>query len=153
MPSKAGTGELVSHGICEACADNLFSKTSVPLERYLDRLTEPVIVVDDDVTALYLNRQALNVLGKTSKETLGRKGGEVFDCIYSQLPEGCGRTIHCSGCAIRRAVTSTHTTGKAQVQVPATLTKGDPDQPDSIACTITTVKKGNVVMLRVYRME
>lgn len=153
MPPKAGDESLVSHGICETCADDFVSNVAVPLQRYLDKLPEPVLVMDSDVTISFLNRAAQSLTGKGPEEAFGRRGGDVFECIHAQRPEGCGRTIHCSGCVIRNSVTSTQRTGEPNVLVPATLKKGDPDDPRSVALTITTVKRGDIVLLRLDKVE
>lgn len=153
MPPKEGPADLVSHGVCERCADEIFSNTPIPLQRHLDKLTEPVIVVDGDVTLSYLNQSAQRLTGKTPDAAQNRKGGEVFDCAHSRLPGGCGRTIHCSGCAIRQSVTRTYETGEPQVLVPATLKKADPDGPGAAVLTITTLKRGDMVLLRIDHLE
>lgn len=153
MPPKAGEEGMVSHGICEACADEFLSNSAVPLQRYLDKLPEPVLAVDSDVLVSFLNRKAQELVGKSLEQSVQRRGGEVFECIHAASPEGCGRTIHCSGCVIRNSVATTYRTGEPQVLIPATLKKGDPDDPTAIALTITTVKRGDLVLLRVDKVE
>jgi len=150
MPPKFGEESRISHGICELCADDIFSNTAIPLQRYLDKLPEPVLVVDGDVSVSFMNQSAERLTGKTTDAAPRRKGGEVFDCAHSHLPEGCGRTIHCSGCVIRRSVTATYTTGEPRVQVPASLRRLDAD--GEVALTITTVKAGDTVLLRVDKV-
>lgn len=148
------TGDgLVTHGICLACADKLFSSEPVSLQHIIDRFEMPVMVVDGDVTVALLNERAQETLGITSEQAEHRRGGDVFDCVYSHLPGGCGRTIHCAGCALRRAVTTTYETGEPQVRVPATLTKSGPDDPSSVTLTITTVKKDEMVIVKLDKME
>jgi PAS domain-containing protein len=153
LPALPDDSDLTSHGICETCADTLISNNAVPLEQYLDKLPEPVLVVDSDVTVSFLNRAAQALTGKAPESALHRRGGEVFECVYAQHPEGCGRTIHCSGCAIRHAIATTHQTGEPNVVIPATLKKGDPDDPRSATLTITTVKRGDLVILRLDKVE
>jgi transcriptional regulator with PAS, ATPase and Fis domain len=148
----AGEDDLVTHAICADCADKLVASTPFALEHFLDELPEPVLIVDDDVNVSYLNRSAQELVGKTPEQAFKRSGGEVFDCVFNALPGGCGRTIHCSGCTIRNSVTSTFRTGEPNVKVPATLNKNDPDDPIAVALVITTVKEGDVVLLRVDRV-
>lgn len=144
--------DVVTHGICESCHDNLTFQHGVPLGEYLDSLPHPVVAVDGDGVVLLANARACEALGKNPKDMIGQRGGNVFECAYARLPEGCGRTIHCSGCAIRRAVTKTFETGEPRYRVPATLMKDDPDHPSAVSMTITTVKAGDTVFLRVERM-
>jgi hypothetical protein len=143
----------VSHGICLACADKLFADQAVSLQSIIDRLPIPVLVVDSDVTVSLLNKQAQAVLGATPEQAVDRKGGELFDCVYSHLPDGCGRTIHCSGCALRRAVTTTYETGEPQVFIPASLKRNDPDDPSSVSLRVTTIKRDNLVMVKLDNAE
>ena len=144
---------LVSHGICLPCADQLFAAEAVPLQHLIDRLEIPVLVVDSDVTVSLINRRAQEVLGVSSGQAANRRGGEVFDCVYSHLPGGCGRTLHCAGCALRRAVTATSETGEPQVLVPASLKRSDPDDPASATLTITTFKRGDVVLVKLDKVD
>lgn len=143
---------MVSHGICPACVSNLTFQQGVSLHQFLDDFELPVLVVDGDVQVTDANAAACRVLGKEADELRGHRGGEVFECAHARLPGGCGRTLHCSGCAIRRSVTTTYRTGEPQSMVPASLSRGDPDDPSSIALSITTVKVGDLVLLRVERM-
>lgn len=149
---REGDGQ-VSHGICLDCADGMLANEAVPLQHLIDKLEMPVLVVDSDVTVELVNQSAQEALGVSSEEARHRRGGEVFDCLHSHLPGGCGRTIHCTGCVLRRAVARTHETGEPQMRVPATLKKGDPDAPSSIAFLVTTVKKENVVLVKLDKVD
>jgi PAS domain-containing protein len=153
MPSKGEGSGVVTHGICEACAGTLMSDLPISLQHFLDGLPLPVLVVDSDVKASMANLEAQKIIGKPLEEFLQRKGGDVFNCIHAKTPEGCGRTIHCSACAIRTSVTRTHQTGEPQVMVPATLKHGDPDSPSAVALTITTLKRGDLVLLMIHNVE
>ena len=97
-------------------------------------------------------RKGCNVLDKDSHQIIWELGGDVFECAYARLPERCGRTIHCSGCTIRKAVKETFETGEPRVRVPAVLNQEDEDGPSVVYLTITTIKSGEVVFLRIDRM-
>jgi PAS domain-containing protein len=143
----------ISHGICGSCADNFTFQQGVPFQRYLDSIPVPVLAVDRFVVVKAVNRKACDMLGKEPREIIQHLGGNVFECAHARLPEGCGRTIHCSGCVIRKSVTRTFETGEPQMSVPATLRRTDPDHPSAVVLFITTVRSGDVVMLRVDRIE
>ena len=143
----------ISHGICESCVDNFTFQQGVPFQRYLDSIPVPVLAVDRYVVVKAVNRKACDVLGKDPREIVQHLGGNVFECAHARLPEGCGGTIHCSGCVIRKSVILTIETGEPQVRVAATLRRGDADHPSAIVLFITTVRSGEVVMLRVDRIE
>ncbi len=153
MAPGAEGPEAVSHGMCPACASQFLLDCPIPLEHFLDDLPVPVLVVDSDVTAGFANREAQRLAAKPAEAILGQKGGDVFTCVNAQTHEGCGHTIHCSGCVIRQSVLRTHATGKPQVLVPAVLKAGDPEHPSAVALTITTVKRGDSVVLMVRRAE
>jgi len=139
----------ISHGICEGCLNNLEFQQGVPLQRYLDSIPLPVVVVDRHVVVKAVNRAASESLCKEPREMVQHLAGNVFECSHARLPEGCGGTVHCSGCAIRRSVMRTYETGEPQAGVPAMLRRGGAGHPPDIALTITTVRSGDVVMLRV----
>jgi hypothetical protein len=85
----------------------------------------------------------------------GAKKGEVFECEYATLPEGCGNTVRCSGCVIRTTVTETFQTGQSQEKVPACLkrTPGNLGEKEKIDLLISTEKVRGFVLLRVDEME
>jgi hypothetical protein len=142
----------VSHGICLSCRENFFSQNGLGFQEYLESLAVPILVVDNSFEILTANRKACEALGKTPTQLQRRLPGEIFDCSYAQLPEGCGKTIHCSGCAIRKAVTKSFDTGEPQNMIPATLKFDDADDGSAVSLVITTVKTDHVVILRFDRM-
>jgi len=144
--------EPVSHGICEECRDNFTFQNGVSLQQYIDSLPLPVLVLDEDSRVAAVNSTACKALKKEPTAILHQLKGNVFECANSRLPEGCGRTIHCSGCAIRRAVTETFETGKPQNMVPATLTFEEQEHALVADLMITTVKTKDFVILRLDRM-
>lgn len=114
----------VSHGICEQCAFHLVAQMGMlPLQEYLDGLRDPILVVNGDVDVKTANGRARELLQKELPAIEGYQGGDMFECEYSKLPEGCGKTYHCSACAIRRTVTDTFKTGINHVTVPACLAR------------------------------
>jgi PAS domain-containing protein len=70
------------------------------------------------------NQSAADMLGKSREELVGLLGGEAMECVYARLPGGCGGTVHCQTCMIRRTVSETHADGHPRVDVPATLEAG-----------------------------
>jgi hypothetical protein len=143
----------ISHGICGSCLNNFEFQQGVPFQRYIDSLPLPVLVVDRHAVIKAVNRRACEALSKEPLEIVQHLGGNVFECAHARLPEGCGNTVHCSGCAIRRSVMRTFETGEPQTSVPAVLRRGGKGPPRDIALTITTVRSGDVVMLRVDSEE
>lgn len=141
-------GEGVTSTICPDCVSNLTFQRGVEIEVFLDSLPVPILVVNDG-RVLSANRVARNMLGKEAGEIAGKLGGEVFECAYARLPEGCGHTIHCSGCAIRQTVMKTMTTGESLSRVPALLNHFTPESNAHVSLFISTWKMGEFVYLRI----
>jgi PAS domain-containing protein len=143
----------VTHGICDACSIRILMEHDNKLSDFLDSLFVPVAVVNETGKIKMANRQARDLLKKNLPEIEGQPSGDVFECVNSGLPGGCGNTIHCSGCAIRNAVMDTFQSGKSQVTTPAYFNRRDPDDVHKIGMLISTEKVGPLVMLRVDRIE
>jgi hypothetical protein len=143
-----------SHGMCAACSEALaFQDNGAPLQHYIDTIATPVLVVDTQNAIVAANAKATVMLrGKLDASPVEQPFGLIFDCVHSRRPEGCGRTIHCSGCVIRKSVAATFNTGKAQISVPATLSIESSDQLSAVAFDITTVKKGGLVVMRIDQL-
>lgn len=146
------SGRRIARPLCVNCAENFVFQMGVPLQTFLDSLPAPILVVDNNVEVQAANRLGLELLGKDHHQVLKKLGGIVFECAYARLPEGCGRTVHCSGCAIRRSVYHTYETGESLHEVPATLAYGGHDNPQRAELVISTEKMGEVVLLRVDKM-
>jgi PAS domain-containing protein len=67
-----------------------------------DALPFPAFIVDDDVRFLAVNPAAIAFLRAGSATVLQQRGGEILHCINSG--EGCGKSLACSDCAIRGAI-------------------------------------------------
>lgn len=140
---------LISHGICDECAFHLVAEVGMPLREYLDHLEAPVMVVDGDGVVKTANKPAQTLLQKELPDIEGYQGGVVFECVHSTEPGGCGETIHCSGCTIRRTVMETLNTGNNHLRVPAYLDCKTKVGVCGIHYLISTEKFGAVVLLRV----
>ena len=150
--SEVHPAEAITHGVCPECAHHLFAQMGMPLQEYLDGLAAPVAVVDGDARVLTANAQARTMLEKDLEEIDGQPG-DVFECAYAGLPEGCGHTVHCSGCAIRRTVMATHESGRSRVHAPATLYAGTQADITPVDLLISTEKVGDVVLLRIDAVD
>jgi hypothetical protein len=151
--SDTSSERAITHGICGSCRENVFFQMGVELQVYLDSLKVPIVVVDPGGIVVTGNDQAQTLLQKGLPEIAGYRGGVVFECAYARLPEGCGNTIHCSGCTIRMTVMETHTTGKSFLRVRATLNQNTAEKPQRMNLLISTEKLASVVLLRIDEME
>jgi len=139
--------------ICEKCSDNLLYQMGVKLEVFLDSLELPVVVVNREGIIVTGNDKAKTLLKKELPEIAGYRSGDVFECAYARLPEGCGETVHCSGCTIRRTVFETYGTGRSLLRVPATLYRNTQGNPEKIKLLISTERIDDLVLLRIDEME
>ncbi len=139
----------VSHGICASCASFVLADKR-SLSSFLNTIDAPLLAVDEDVRTLAANGLALQALGKRIAQVEGRRGGDVMECQYSRLPEGCGRTIHCSGCQIRRSVNYTRETGEPLLRVKAYMSIQTPQGIRNYDYFVSTERlDAGVVLLRI----
>lgn len=146
---EGNSGEIISHGICAECKENILGPQQVEFTTFLDSLSVPIIVVNAIGNAETANTAARVVLEKELPEIIGFQGGVVFDCTYSTLPEGCGKTIHCSGCMIRNTVMDTFISGTSHLEIMAPLTRDAHDETQEINLLISTEKFKDIVLLRI----
>lgn len=142
----------VTHGICEKCRILLIYQTQ-PLQQFIDKLDKPVLVLNKEGNVNTANKTACAMLGKTLQDIEGNAGGVVMECVYSRLPGGCGKTEHCSGCAIRNTVMKTFSSGTGQKEATAFQYIQMPDGVKRIKFLITTEKVNDAVFLRIDSSE
>ena len=141
--------ERISHGVCPRCFPKLLAGSGKPLAKFLDSLPAPVFVVDQDVRIVTANALGRELISKDLEEMRGHLGGEVFSCKYSKMPGGCGQTVHCKACTIRKTVTKTYKNGRPCTRVPAYMDLGDYTGDKTVRFLISTEKVENVVFLRI----
>ena len=146
---KSHDETAITHGICRICIAKLFTEMKIDVKKYLDSLPAPVLMVDHDGIIKTGNKAALSMLKKDLSRVENFKGGDVFECVYASLPEGCGKTVHCSGCTIRKSVMATFETGRPLYRSPAYLKQGTSDNITELAFLISTEKAGDIVLLRI----
>ncbi len=149
LPTEMEHDNAISHGICDSCSSNIFFQMGVSLQEFIDDLDKPVCVVDHEGIIVTANHKTQEMLSKPLEEIRNRLGGDVFECAYSRLPEGCGKTIHCSGCTIRKSVNTTFHTGVSIQSVPAVLNQGELENISPQTFAISTQKVGNAVFLTI----
>jgi hypothetical protein len=77
---------------------------------------------------------------------------KVYECAHARLPQGCSTAVHCSGCAIRFAVTKTYNTGTSTIELPAHLDHCSADINENVELLVSADKVDNIVFLRVVRL-
>ena len=101
--------ERISHGICRECHSYFTAQLQgLTLDEYLDGFQAPVLILNSEGRVVAANTMAAVQLRRRNPEDAqGFLGGEVMECSYARLEEGCGKTIHCSTCTIRNLVMQT----------------------------------------------
>lgn len=146
-------GEHTSHGVCRKCLDVCMAGAGKRLDEFLDTLQAPVVVVDGGVRVVAANALAQKLVAKNMKAISGHLAGEVFECVHSHEPSGCGHTLHCESCMIRSSVTKTFQTGNPCIRVPACQDLDTFEGPRKVRFLITTEKVGGTVLLRIDDLE
>ena len=131
------------------CVETLWNDDGISMGDFLASLDTPVLLVDGDMVVQGGTASSSQMTGKELVDIQGLRGGNVFECVNASLPEGCGRTIHCSGCTLRRTITDTYATGQSHHRVPATLKVTSADEPEAIAIYVTTEKVAERVLLKI----
>jgi len=97
----------ISHGICGACFDFYLPPIlEMDLSSHLEAYPEPVIMVNGVGRVMGINGAMSEFLQREPQEGLGLLGGELMGCRYAVLEGGCGDTVHCPECSIRKTVDS-----------------------------------------------
>src|SRR6185369_5198083 len=149
---KTADSSLVTHSICSDCSDNLEFQLGVPLQRYLDSLKIPIIALNGDGRVIAVNCEAFRIhSGKTGEETT-EWPDRIVECAHARLPERCGNTVHCSGCAIRCTAIECFKTGKSLRDMPAHVTHCDSDPAAKAELLISADRINKVVFLRIVKL-
>jgi transcriptional regulator with PAS, ATPase and Fis domain len=142
--------DSVSHGMCQECYDYYKEQVNgLPLDKFLDRFEVPLLVVDKNVRIVATNKMFENLTGRSHRDVFGLLGGEVMECVYARLPEGCGRTAHCLACSIRNTVMATMESEEPQMQVPVKLRR----ESKEIEMVISAEKIGSFVRIIIEKAD
>ncbi len=149
-PSK---NDSVSHGVCEDCAQFFRSNKPTSIEKFINRIDIPIIVIDKNTDVLSANKYASVLFNKEILSPIQQPTGDVMECAYARLPEGCGRTTHCTGCTIRQSVTKTFETGEPMEKIEAYQYVVSDKNSRYMKMLISTKKVDKVVFLRIDSRE
>jgi len=108
-----------------------------------------VLAVDETAHVQIVNTAAEALLGRPRSAVEGLPGGDALECAYARRPEGCGNTIHCKACTIRRTVMKTHETGCTQTEVTARQEIHTARGAETRRFLVATHKHGELVLLRI----
>ena len=94
LPSES---DEVSHGVCDRCLPLMVRELGQPMQEFLDELSAPVLVVQDNARVISANAAARKLLSREQLEICGELAGDVIGCRHAREPGGCGRTVFQSG--------------------------------------------------------
>jgi hypothetical protein len=144
----------VTHGICAECEDYFQRDEPESLRRLLNRFDSPVLCVDDDAEVITANDEACRLLAKEPGEIGDLMFGEMAQCHWSRLPEGCGRTEHCAACAVRLVVSETLASGTAVQDRRAYVDRFDDEgYVRRFHFLVSTGRHGDTVLLKIHVTE
>jgi len=151
LPFKLSLRPRVSHGLCSSCAHHMHAQLGMSIGEYIERLPAPIVLVGEDGKINSANSLACKILNKSLPQICGKTGGEVLECKHAHLPQGCGRTEHCSGCAIRFLISDTQQTGQAHRRVAVQLQQysSDADANSEIELLISTERHAELIFLTI----
>jgi hypothetical protein len=144
----------ITHGICAECEEYFQRDEPESLRGFLNRFDAPVLCVDDDARVITTNDEACRLFETESAEIGDLMFGEMVQCSWSRLPEGCGRTEHCAACAIRLAVGDTLASGTDVEDRKAFVDRFDDEgHVRRSHFLVSTKRHGDAVLLKICATE
>ena len=150
----AADSRVVSKGICGDCLRQIEVDSPKSSREIIELFGVPVLLVDKGTRILAANKHAQKILNKPLPDLENHLPGEAVECVNSRQPGGCGKTLHCQACALRKTLEATIAGNKGMENVPAYL---DIFQKDGSIIRrllyISTEKLADFVLLRIDRVE
>jgi PAS domain-containing protein len=113
-------GAAPSFALCAECeAYATLLRTRLPGPKQLDSFPRPVLVTTAAGRVVAANRAFAALSGHVPADLEGWRTGDAMACERTRLPGGCGGTMHCRDCTIRRMVAEVGRTRLARWRVPA----------------------------------
>jgi hypothetical protein len=139
----------VTANLCPRCVDYFELREVADICQYLENLPAPILVMDGDGVIRGANSLACKTVSKDLPHILNRRGGDVFECAYARLPGGCGGTVHCSGCTIRKAILDTLSTGQPLSGISVEVLQVVEGKDRKVKLRISTQRMANCVLLQI----
>jgi len=78
------------------------------LEIIIDHMPMSIMITDENMKVKYSNISSINMVDRTQYENIDKGLGDYIGCINSfDSPKGCGYSIECNNCRLRKMVTET----------------------------------------------
>ena len=115
-----GGGAPTALHLCADCAAyERRLRARIPGREGLEKTSQPLLVTTCDGHVVAANAAFTAFAGHAVPELDGWLTGDALGCVRARLPGGCGRTMHCHACTIRRMIAEVGRTRLARWRVPA----------------------------------
>jgi signal transduction histidine kinase/DNA-binding response OmpR family regulator len=100
-----------------------------------------LLLLDDEQKICRVNGQGCLFTGSSHSGMIGRPSGEALRCIHAiDSPNGCGFSMYCNDCSVRKTVSETFESGKSHHHVEAGLPFMVQGKEQTIPFLISTTK-------------
>jgi ferredoxin len=141
-PLEPGDDLRLMRKACGQCFSTILSSSSEKLSAYLESLDGPAALLSEEQVILVSNSFFQKMT--SNREVVGRKVGEVLECMYTPLLGSCGETVACGLCKLKISVEHTSLTGEELRKVTLSV----PHKAEARRTfTITTGIVGGAVLL------
>lgn len=121
---------------------------------WIEAIDAPLLLMQGNPRqVITANRRALELFEKELHEVEGRRGGQVFDCIYAFTEAGCGKDSNCEGCKIRDGIIDTFMTGNPHNGVSTSLQIKKNNGTVTYRLQVSTEKVGELALVRIERFD
>ena len=101
----------------EVAADHQKLLQEPALQRLLDSLPEPAMILNTQRQVVLANHKLAGLLNAEPEELLGSRPGEILNCIHSRDGAGgCGTSKFCTQCGVARTICETQTTSTTRIR-------------------------------------
>lgn len=149
VKQRAIPDPIITHGICNSCKANMINQMEFDVQKFLDSMDDPIIIVDSDAIVLAGNSKAEQILGKSSAKLIGLSLGETFHCENVFDKTLCGQSENCPTCELRAQIVATHASGSGQRNKPVLIKVKEESSTYSLRVGISSEKMGNSILLRI----
>lgn len=152
-PERKREQRPITQGLTASALATLTSARDVEcVSKAIEAIDAPVLFMQPNPKRVFAaNRLALSLFEKEQDDVMGKRGGEVFGCVQSLTPEGCGEHDSCEPCKIRLAVADTFATGRVNTAVSTIIDVGSSEEHAAFAMKVSTEGIGPFALLRIDR--
>ncbi len=108
----AELGSMIYQSVVRAKMEVQLRESRADLLAIFENSPTMITLVNEDLEVVMVNSAMAGFIGDDMPIIVGRRMGEAVHCIHSyEEPEGCGYSLLCKNCQVRRALESTFHTG------------------------------------------